>query len=129
MIVVDTSVWIDVLRGIATEKSLYLKQRLSTADVLVGDIILLEILQGAQDDGHARNIQKRLSTFPVVAMTSPSLAVKAAKNYRRLRANGFTIRKTTDLIIGTYCIENGHTLLHADRDFAPMAAHLGLLTL
>ena len=67
-----------------------------------------------------------LSEFPCVAMMSPQLAIKAAANYRFLRGRGYTIRKNNDLIIGTYCIENGYELLHNDRDFQPMADHLGL---
>ncbi|MCZ7493223.1 hypothetical protein O8B39_01825 [Agrobacterium rhizogenes] len=60
------------------------------------------------------------------ALMSPQLAIKAAANYRFLRERGYTIRKSNDLIIGTYCIEHGHKLLQNDRDFQPMADHLGL---
>ena len=59
-------------------------------------------------------------------MLGESLAVRAARNYRSLRERGTTVRKTVDMIIGTFCIEGGHRLLHDDRDFAPMAQHLGL---
>ena len=96
------------------------------ADILLGDIVLLELLQGAQNEGHAANLQKRLSAFNVVSMLSPEIAIKAAENFRRLRSKGITVRKSADLIIGTYCMEHGHSLLHADRDFNPMAEHLGL---
>lgn len=60
-------------------------------------------------------------------MLDGSLAVQAARNYRSLRARGITVRKTIDMIIGTFCIVGSHVLLHDDRDFDPMAAHLGLL--
>lgn len=126
MIVVDSSVWIAVLRGIATPQSTRLKTVPRASDILLGDIVLLELLQGARNDEHAAGIQKRLATFEVVPMLSPPIAEKAAGNFRRLRSKGITIRKTVDLIIGTYCIEHGHSLLHADRDFDPMAEHLGL---
>ncbi|WP_425070015.1 hypothetical protein [Rhizobium tumorigenes] len=43
-----------------------------------------------------------------------------------MREKGITIRKSIDLITGTFCIEEGHSLLHHDRDFAPMRDHLGL---
>jgi predicted nucleic acid-binding protein len=62
-------------------------------------------------------------------MLDERIAVQAAHNYRVLRRKGITIRKTADLIIGTFCIEQGHTLLHDDRDFDPMHAHLGLQVL
>ena len=67
-----------------------------------------------------------MQQFPVVPMMDPALAIRAARNYRLLRGRGITIRKTVDLLTGTYCIENGHHLLHDDRDFDPMAAYLGL---
>jgi predicted nucleic acid-binding protein len=61
-------------------------------------------------------------------MVGAVFAVQAASNYRALRTNGITIRKTIDLLIGTFCIENGYPLLHNDRDFEPMVRHLGLMT-
>ncbi len=126
MIVVDSSVWIAAFRGIVTPQSMRLKTISRARDILLGDIVLLEILQGAQSDGNAANLQKRLAPFQVVPMLSPDIAIKAAANFRLLRSRGITIRKTADLIIGTYCMEHGHSLLHADRDFNPMAEHLGL---
>ena len=126
MIDVDSSVWIAVIRGIATPQSMRLRAMANMADILLGDIVLLELLQGAQNEGHAANLQKRLSAFNVVSMLSPEIAIKAAENFRRLRSKGITVRKSADLIIGTYCMEHGHSLLHADRDFNPMAEHLGL---
>ncbi|MBB5043368.1 type II toxin-antitoxin system VapC family toxin [Shinella fusca] len=126
MIVVDSSVWIAVIRGIATPQSMRLRAMANMADILLGDIVLLELLQGAQNEGHAANLQKLLSAFNVVSMLSPEIAIKAAENFRRLRSKGITVRKSADLIIGTYCMEHGHSLLHADRDFNPMAEHLGL---
>jgi predicted nucleic acid-binding protein len=126
MIVVDSSVWIAAFRGITTPQSMRLKTISRARDILLGDIVLLEILQGAQNDGNAANLQKQLSAFQVVPMLSPEIAIKAAENFRRLRTKGITIRKTADLIIGTYCMEHDHSLLHADRDFDPMAEHLGL---
>ena len=62
-------------------------------------------------------------------MLDPDLAVRAARNVRALRGRGITVRKTMDIIIGTFCIERGHQLLHEDRDFLPMARHLGLRVL
>ncbi|MCO5150469.1 MULTISPECIES: type II toxin-antitoxin system VapC family toxin [unclassified Shinella] len=126
MIVVDSSVWIAAFRGIVTPQSMRLKTISRARDILLGDIVLLEILQGAQSDGNAANLQKRLAPFQVVPMLSPDIAIKAAANFCLLRSKGITIRKTADLIIGTYCMEHGHSLLHADRDFNPMAEHLGL---
>ena len=126
MILVDSSVWIASFRGVLTRETARLKAITDPAEIILGDIVLLEILQGAVSDSNAANLQKRLAMFGVVALLSPEIAIKAAANFRMLRSKGTTIRKTPDLIIGTYCMEHGHSLLHADRDFDPMAEHLGL---
>ena len=83
---------------------------------------------GARDDADARRLENALREFPVVNLSNAELAVAAAANYRFLRMRGITIRKTIDLIIGTFCIERGHALLHSDRDFEPMERLLGLRT-
>ncbi|HEY0204181.1 MAG TPA: PIN domain nuclease [Acetobacteraceae bacterium] len=128
MIVVDSSVWIGLLRGADSGPVHRLRGFAETEDdqILVGDLVLLEVLQGARDEAHASRIERNLRRYPVVPMLSDSLGVLAARNYWRLRGRGITVRKTVDMIIGTYCLEGGHILLHDDRDFDPMAQHLGL---
>jgi len=126
MIVVDTSVWIDWFQNKFTPQDRTLNDIGDLSDVIIGDIILLEILQGERNDKRAAAIHDRLKRFGFVSMLTPELAVKSAANYRKLRSVGETVRKTADLIIGTYCIAHGHKLLHNDRDFQPMADHLGL---
>ena len=96
--------------------------------MLVGDLIICEVLQGLRTDAEARLVEDALREFEVVPLVDAELAAKAAANYRFLRRRGITIRKTIDLLIGTYCIERGHALLHSDRDFAPMESFLGLQT-
>src|SRR6266702_1365346 len=103
MILVDSSVWIAHLRGHRTPATAKLEAAASREPLLIGDLILLEVLQGARDES------------------------RAARNYRKLRELGITLRKTADIIIGTFCIERRHLLLHDDRDFAPMEEHLGLM--
>ena len=95
--------------------------------LLVGDLILLEVLQGARDEGHAQRIERGLRRFDIVPLLDADLAPQAARNYRRLRDMGITVRKIADVIIGTYCIERRCALLHDDRDFDPMERHLGLV--
>ncbi len=128
MIVVDSSVWIAQLRRQATQAAVKLRAIVEDEDdqVLIGDLILLEVLQGARDEAHATQIERNLRRFPVVPMLSDSIAVRAAGNCRLLRGRGITVRKTTDMVIATYCLAEGHRLLHDDRDFDPIAAHLGL---
>lgn len=100
-----------------------------TADVIVGDLILMEVLMGARDEAHAARISRDLHEYPVVTLAGAVLAEQAARHARMLRALGFTVRTGIDLLIGTFCILHGHALLHDDRDFRPMERHLGLVTL
>ncbi len=127
MILVDSSVWIAHLRGHRTAAVAKLETAASRESLLIGDLILLEILQGARDEAHAERIERGLRRYTIVPLLDGDLAPPAARNYRKLRALGVTVRKTADIIIGTFCIEHRHILLHDDRDFAPMEKHLGLL--
>ncbi len=131
MIVVDSSVWIASLRRQPSRAVLRLQAAVEHEDdqLLIGDVIMLEVLQGARDETHAARIERNLRTYPIASMLDESIAVQAARNYRLLRARGITVRKTVDMIIGTYCLAGGHTLLHDDRDFDSLAEHLGLSVL
>jgi predicted nucleic acid-binding protein len=126
VILVDSSVWIALLRGQQTPGTEKLKAAAAREPLLIGDLILLEVLQGARDDVHAARIERGLRHHAIVPLLDADLAPRAARNYRKLRDLGITVRKTADIIIGTYCIEHRHSLLHDDRDFAPMEEHLGL---
>ncbi len=126
MIVVDSSVWIARLRGQQTVGTTKLDALAAREPLLIGDLILLEVLQGARDEAHAMRLERDLRRFQIASLLDAELAPRAARNDRRLRGLGVTVRKTIDIIIGTFCIERGHALLHEDRDFAPMEAHLGL---
>jgi predicted nucleic acid-binding protein len=126
LIVVDSSVLIDFFNGRTTPQTHKLTVLLGETELLIGDVILCEVLQGARSDAHARTLRKKLTEFECVSMLDPELAVIAAANYRKLRALGVTVRKTIDLIIGTCCLERKYELLHSDRDFDCMEIHLGL---
>jgi predicted nucleic acid-binding protein len=128
MVLVDSSVWIDQINQVASPQVRRLHELMPEEPLLIGDLILCEVLQGFRSEAQARLVERSLSRFESVTLCSPDLAVRAADNYRSLRARGITIRKTIDLIIGTFCIEHGHALLHSDRDFEPMARFLGLQT-
>jgi len=127
VILVDSSVWIAHLRGSLTPAIAKLEAGVTLEPILVGDLILLEVLQGARDELHAARIERGLRRFEVVPLLDADLASRAARNYRRLRDMGITIRKTNDIIIGTFCIERGCSLLHDDRDFVAMEEHLRLV--
>ncbi len=126
MIVVDSSVWIAHLRGLETPAARKLLAIGDAEQILVGDLVLLEVLQGARSEVHARRIERDLMRFPVVRMLDPALAVQAARNYRRMRDLGVTVRKTIAIVIATFCIAGRHRLLHDDHDFEPMIAYLDL---
>jgi predicted nucleic acid-binding protein len=127
MMLVDSSVWIAHLRGVLSPVTAKLEAAAGRELILVGDLILLEVLRGARDEPHAAQIERGLRRFDVVPLLDAHLAPRAARNYRRLRDIGITVRKTSDIIIGTFCIEHHCSLLHDDRDFAPMEEHLGLV--
>jgi len=127
VILVDGSVWIAYLRDRPTSAVARLEAAAREEVLLVGDLVLLEVLQGARTERDAARIERELRRFEIVSLLDADLAVRAARNYRTLRALGFAVRKTVDVVIGTFCIERGHALLHDDRDFAPMEAHLGLI--
>lgn len=127
MILVDSSVWIAHLRGHRTAATAKLETLAGREPLLIGDLILLEVLQGARDESHAARIERGLRQYTVVPLLDADLAPRAAQNYRKLRSLGVTVRKAADIIIGTFCIEHRHALLHDDRDFAPMEQHLGLM--
>jgi predicted nucleic acid-binding protein len=126
MIVVDTSVWIDNLRSMDTPAVRWLRSNAGERrDLLIGDVILLEILQGTRSEEHAKEIDRDLRAYGIVPMMSPEIARLAAR-HRQLRALGITVRKTMDLIIATFCIAGDHHLLHGDRDFSHFEHYLGL---
>ena len=127
MIVVDSSVWIDFLNGRNAPHVRRLRAVLGTDEVILGDLMLCEVLQGLGSERAAREVEALLLRFEIVPMAGEEIAVIAARNFRSLRKRGITVRKTIDLLIGAWCIENRRPLLHNDSDFRPMARHLGLI--
>lgn len=126
MILVDTSVWIDYFNGAESKHTNALDSALEEGTVAIGDLIFLEILQGFKNDRDFRNAKTTLETLDQYEMFGHRMALKSAENYRALRKKGVTIRKTADVIIATFCIENDLPLLFSDRDFIPFVEHLGL---
>ena len=127
MIVVDSSVWIDFLNGRPAPHVERLRAMLGADEVIVGDLMLCEVLQGLGNERAAREVEALLRRFEIAPMVGDANAVAAARNYRSLRRRGITIAKTIDMLIGTWYIENRMPLLHNDSDFHPMARHLGLI--
>lgn len=141
-VLVDSSVWIDHLRGVRTRETEILDRLLASldpelglydgeapADLLIGDLILCEVLRGIPDAREHAAVKEILLSFEVMTIGGVDLGLEAADRYRALRRRGVTVRKTIDLLIGTYCIVRDCVLLHSDRDFDAMTRHLGLRTL
>jgi predicted nucleic acid-binding protein len=126
MIVVDSSIWIDYFDGTISKETDWLDESLGIEPIIMGDIILAEVLQGFQNDKDFKTAKKLLLEFPFINMIGQDIAIQSAINYRFLRKKGITVRKTIDIIIGTFCISNGLSLLHNDRDFDPLERHLKL---
>ena len=126
MILVDSSVFIDYFNGINNWHTDELNDLLGNELVITGDYILAEVLQGFRNDKDYKIAKEIMQSFPCFNICNEDLAMKSADNFRYLRRKGITIRKTVDLIIGTFCIENDIELLHNDRDYEPMGQYLNL---
>ncbi len=126
VIFVDSSVWIDYFRGAPTAEADRLHALLGEQELVVGDVVLAEVLQGFDSDRDFRTALALFETLTLVEVGGRDVAVQAARNFRRLRARGVTVRKTIDTLIATYCIGGGLDLLFSDRDFEPLVEHRGL---
>jgi predicted nucleic acid-binding protein len=129
MVIVDSSVWIDYFNGRDIPEVAKLDRLLETELLGVGDLILAEVLQGFRQDKDYQTAKRLLTSLTVFEMLGAEMAMKSADNFRDLRKKGITVRKTVDVMIATFCIENGHELLFSDKDFnfTPFVEHLGLM--
>jgi predicted nucleic acid-binding protein len=127
MILVDSSVWIEYFNGVSCAETDRLDALLGQDNILMGDIILAEVLQGFTSDTEFKRAQNLLALLPFREMLGRKVALQTARNYRQLRKHGVTVRKTVDVMIGAFCILNHIPLLHRDRDFKPMEKLLGLV--
>lgn len=126
MVIVDTSAWVEYFRGglplVVNKVDLCLEQDL----VGIGDLVYCEIMQGIRSPRERADVATLLLSLPRFDMVGFAMAEKSAANYRLLRSKGVTVRKTMDVLIGTYCAEHGLQLVHHDSDFDLMAKHIGL---
>jgi predicted nucleic acid-binding protein len=126
MVIVDTTVWVDYLNDVTTPETEWLDRQLTRQPLGLLDLMICEILQGLSTDEEAVRVLRDLRRFQIFETGGLELATLAAKHYRVLRARGRTVRKTIDCLIATFCIREGHSLLHCDRDFEPFERLLGL---
>lgn len=126
MILIDTSVWVDYFNGIGNAHTDWLDSALGSEPIIMGDLIITEVLQGFQNDSDFQTVKSLFENIPFMEMVGRELAIESANHYRFLRRKGVTVRKTIDVMIGTFCIHHGIALLHNDRDFEPMEKYLKL---
>ena len=126
MIIVDTTVWVDYFAGHLTPQTRWLDGELSHRRFGLTDIILCELLQGVRQERLFHELQREMERFTIFSTGGKELAIASAQNYRTLRQRGITIRRTIDCLIATFCITQGFSLLHNDRDFDPFERYLGL---
>jgi predicted nucleic acid-binding protein len=129
VVIVDTTVWVDYLRGVTNAETDWLNRELSVRRIGLTDLILCEVLQGIRDDLSFSRVLRELTGCEVLETGGAELAVAAAQNFRRLRQRGHTVRKTIDCLIASFCLREGHSLLHRDRDFDPFEDVLGLVVI
>ena len=126
MIFVDSSVWVDYFNGRSSAETNYLDELLGKESIGVGDLVLIEVLQGFRRDSDYNTAKKLLTSLEVFTLGGQEIAIKSAANFRLLRKKGITVRKTIDVLIATFCIERKLTLLHSDKDFDPFHEYLNL---
>lgn len=126
MILIDTSGWIEYLNDTGHEVIRNIDYALDNELVCLGDLIYCEVLQGIKHKKELRKVKDVFSTLQKERVGGFEICEKTSENYKYLRSIGITVRKTIDIIIGTYCIENGYEIIHNDIDFEHMEKHLGL---
>lgn len=127
-VLVDSSVWIDLLNDRTSSATTFLAEALRTGlpRVVVGDLVAMEVLRVIRDDARFDRVRRAFGALDSVAIVSPGSALRAAHYHRSLRTRGISIRSSIDCLIAMFCIDQRLPLLHTDRDFVPFEEHLGL---
>jgi predicted nucleic acid-binding protein len=126
MILVDSSVWIAYFNGVANRHTDYLDALLGVEPVAIGDLMLTEVLCGFRTEAGYRTAKRLLAAVPVLEIAGRTRALRAVENCRYLRGQGIAVRRTTDTLIATFCIDERRPLLYTDKDFEPFVDYLGL---
>lgn len=126
MIFVDSSVWVDYFNGRQSIETDCLDRLLGIEPIAIGDLVLIEVLQGFKNGSDYNTARKLLTSLTVFTLGGQKTAIKSADNFRLLRKKGVTVRKTIDVLIATFCIEMNLSLLHSDRDFEAFHKYLKL---
>lgn len=130
MMMVDTTVWVDFLRGTRTPEHSALERLILAGSrmICLTDIIQTEILQGIRSEEAYRKTRHFLQSLPCLTAKAPATFIHAADLYRSCRKKGATIRSTVDCLIAAVCLENKISLLHHDADFDRLSRYCGLKT-
>ncbi len=126
MVIVDTSAWIEYLKGGIPDVVAKVDSCLDQDVVGIGDLVYSEVMQGIRSPRAQTRVSSLLLSLPQFEMVGFAIAGESAANYRLLRSKGVTVRKTIDVLIGTFCAQNGFQIVHSDSDFDLMAPHIGL---
>lgn len=126
MVIVDTSAWVEYLQDGHANVVKKVGDCLEQDLVGIGDLIYCEVMQGIRSPRQRGQVSSLLLSLPQFEMVGFGIAEKSAENYRLLRSKGVTVRKTIDVLIGTFCAEHGFQIVHNDSDFTLMAKHIGL---
>jgi len=126
VVIVDTTVWVDYFRDVNNAEVQWLNRELEHQRLGMTDIILCEVLQGIREEQTFESVFAELSICEIFPTGGTEFALAAARNFRILRQRRYTVRKTMDCLIATFCLREGHSLLHRDRDFDPFEESLGL---
>ena len=132
MILVDSSVLIDHFRGTTNPQTEQLRRWLSgqdvTLDIGVADLVVFEVVRGFSTPQAQARARDLLLALEVVEIGGLDNSLRAAKLYQQLRRTGRTVRSPIDVLLASYCITHGHTLLHRDADFESLKTLGGLDT-
>jgi len=126
MIFIDTSAWIEYFNDTGHNVVRDIEYALDNELICLGDLVYCEVLQGIKNKRELNIVKKVFSTLQKDIVGGFEVCEKASENYKYLRAEGVTVRKTIDIIIGTFCLENGYEIIHSDRDYTYMEKHLNL---
>jgi len=122
LILVDSSVWIDAIRGKQEPQCETLAELLARGEVVcLNSLILTEVLRGSHSDDELNHVARQLRRLPFLELDAPHDHIQASRLYRSARASGVTVSGVADLLIAATCIEFEATLLHNDRDFDNLA--------
>lgn len=123
MIVIDSSVWVDVFRGVDSAEARMCLEMIERGErVAITEVVFTEVLQGISDERQAAHVESHMRAFPILKLDDLDAWSLAAELYRSARRNGDTIRNTTDCLIAAPCIRANAVLLHRDSDFDRLAS-------